>query len=1070
MTLSDISIKRPVFAWMLMAGLLVFGAISYSKMGISQLPDVDFPVVTVTVNWAGASPDVMESAIADVIEDAVMSVDGIQLVQSTSQQGNTTITVQFGLDQDINVALQEVQTKISQAQKNLPQTIDPPTITKTNPSDQPILWAAAYSEGGSLRDLALFVRDHLKDSMTTISGVGDAKMGGYVDPQMRIWLNPTEMRKHEITAADIIAAIDNEHQLAPTGFQDIGDSEHFVRVHSEFNNAKECNELIIPSRIGMPVWSKIKIGEVATCREGTDEIRRISRYDGIQPTIGLGIIKQHGTNAVAIGQAVKKKLAALKSVLPKGMKMGIVTDTTKFISDSINELLFTLMLAVLFTAFVCYLFLGSWSSAFNVILAIPVSLIGAFIVLHAMGFTVNTFTLMGLSLSIGIVVDDAIMILENITRHAEEGKPRVQAAIVGAREITGAAVAASMAILAIFVPVVFMHGIIGKFFYQFGVTLSVAVLISLLEALTLAPMRCSQFLQVSGARNFATLKVKHGMERLTVLYATALRWAIGHRIKILVGATLFFLLSLLSTKALRKEFLPPQDQSRFLVNLQTKMGSSLQYTDGVFREVEKFYKTRPEIESYYVAVGGFGGGLVNQGISFVTMKDPGDRPTVAPFKKRPTQQEFMGFLRKKLMKIPGVARASILDLSLTGFSAQRGYPIEFVLQGPDWGKLADLSIEMRKKLMATGMMADLDSDYNPAMPETEVYPDRAKAASRGVPVVTIASAISAMVGGQKLLPNKYTDEAGHRDDIQIKLDPADNTGPADISKIWVRNTQGEVLPLSQVISTRESSTLLTITRYNRERGISIFGNFVPGRSQSEVIDEVRKIGAQVLPEGYHLTVSGSSQAFEESISSLLFALVLGIFVAYMVLASQFNSFLHPAIILLALPFSLTGALGAMWLTNTSMNIYSLIGILLLMGIVKKNSILLVEFTNHKRAEGFGADAALLSACPVRLRPILMTSLATIAGAIPEAFAFGPGAEVIRPMAIAVIGGVAVSTFLTLFVVPCAYSLFARFEGTKNRKALAEALEALGEIDHPVGNPAPFPAPLGAPGGMPAPSL
>ena len=1043
MTLSDIAIKKPVFAWMLMAGLIVFGAISYMLMGISQLPDVDFPVVTITVTWAGASPDVMESAVADIIEDAVMSVDGITLVQSTSQQGSTQITIQFDLNQDINVALQQVQTKISQAQKNLPQTIDPPVITKTNPADQPILWTAAYSEGGNLRDLALFIRDHLKDTLTTINGVGDVAMGGYVEPQMRIWLNAEKMRQHEITSADLINAINNEHQLSPTGYQDLDKTETYVRVHSEFKDAKECNDLIIPQRVGAPVWSKIRIGDVAECVEGTDEVRRISRYIGIQPTIGLGIIKQHGTNAVAIGDAVRKRIAQLADVLPKGMKMGIVTDTTVFIKQSINQLLFTLFMAVLLTAIVCYLFLGTWSSAFNVILAIPVSLIGSFIVLHFLGFTVNTFTLMGLSLSIGIVVDDAIMVLENITRHNEMGKTRVHAAIVGAREITGAAVAASLAILAIFVPVVFMQGIIGKFFYQFGVTLSVAVLISLLEALTLAPMRCSQFLQIGGG-NFVTRKVAHGMDALALLYHRALIQCLNWRWTVIATALIMFVLSLTMTGGLRKEFLPPQDQSRFLVTMYTKMGSSIVFTDSVFREAEKFYKTRPEIEKFYVAVGGFGGGLVNQGISFVTMKDPSDRPIVPPFKKRPSQQDFMQYLRGELSKLPGVQRVAILDLSLTGFSAQRGYPIEFVLQGPDWTKLAELSIEMRKRLTATGLMADVDSDYNPNMPETEIYPDRVKAAARGVPVATIASGVAAMVGGLKLLPNKYTDSSGHRDDIQVKLVADENHGPADINRIWVRNVQGEVLPLTQVINMKQDSTLLTITRYNRERGISIFGNFAAGKSQSDIIDYIKKMAKEMLPEGYHVTLSGSSQAFNDSFKSLLGALILGILVAYMVLASQFNSFVHPVVILMALPFSLTGALLAMRISDTSMNIYSIIGILLLMGIVKKNSILLVEFTNHKRAEGLGVIDALLSACPVRLRPILMTSTATIAGAIPEAFAFGPGAEVIRPMAISVIGGVAVSTFLTLFVVPCAYSLFSRLESQTHDEELKKALDLIGE--------------------------
>jgi HAE1 family hydrophobic/amphiphilic exporter-1 len=474
------------------------------------------------------------------------------------------------------------------------------------------------------------------------------------------------------------------------------------------------------------------------------------------------------------------------------------------------------------------------------------------------------------------------------------------------------------------------------------------------------------------------------------------------------------------------------------------MGSSIKFTDGVFHEAEKVYKTRPEIEKYYVAVGGFGGGLVNQGITFITMKDKDVRPVAAPFKKRPSQQEFMQFLRGELSKVPGVQRVAILDLSLTGFSAQRGYPIEFQLQGPDWGKLADLSIAMRKKLMDSGLMADVDSDYNPNMPETQIYPDRARASSRGVPVTSISSAVAAMVGGSKLLPNKYTDASGHRADIQVKLLADDNQTPADINKIWVRNVHGEIVPLKDLVEMKQGSSLLTITRYNRERGISIFGNFATGKSQSEVIDYVKKVSKEMLPEGYHVTIAGSSQAFNDSFNSLIGALILGIFVAYMVLASQFNSFVHPAVILLALPFSLTGALWAMRVTDTSMNIYSLIGILLLMGIVKKNSILLVEFTNHKRHEGMGVREALIEACPVRLRPILMTSIATVTAAIPSAMALGAGSETMRPMAITTIGGVIVSTFLTLFVVPCAYSLASKLESQKHQKELKAALEVLGE--------------------------
>lgn len=1045
MILSDLSIKKPVFAWMLMAGILVFGAISYSKMGISQLPDVDFPVVNISVSWAGASPSVMETAVADIIENAVMSVDGIQQVQSTSQQGSSQITIQFALSQDINVALQQVQTKISQAQKNLPQSIDPPIITKNNPSDQPILWAAAYSTESSLRDLALFVRDHLKDMITTVNGVGDVSMGGYIEPQMRIWLNNKAMKDKDISFSDVISAVNNEHQLAPTGYQVSGDKETYVQVASEFKTAQECQDLYIPARQGAPIYTaKIKVGDVAECIEGTDEVRRISRYKGIQPTIGLGVIKQRGTNAVAIGDAVKARIKQLSQLLPKGMNVGIVTDATIFIKQSVDELITTLLLAVILTSIVCYLFLGTFSSAFNVILAIPVSLIGTFIVLHFLGFTINSFTLMGLSLAIGIVVDDAIMVLENITRHFEMGKSRVHAALVGAREITGPATAASLAILAIFVPVIFMQGIVGKFFFQFGVTLSVAVMLSLLEALTLAPMRCSQFLEV-GSGNKVTKKVSDWMDQAAVHYKRLLVWCLERRWQVLGVSAAIFALSLVTYSFLRKEFIPPQDQSRFLVTIYTKMGSSIQFTDQVFREAEKVYASRPEIESYYVAVGGFGGGLVNQGITFVTMKTPGERPIVAPFKKRPSQQEYMGFLRGELTKVPGVDRVAILDLSLTGFSSSRGFPVEFELQGPDWEKLADLSLEMRKKLSTSGLMADVDTNYNPNMPQIDLIPDRKKAAESGVPVTTIANAVAAMVGGLKLLPNKYTDSAGHRDDIQIKLVADQNKGPVDITNIFVRNVFGWLTPLSSLVQVQDSKSLLTVTRYNRERSIGIFGNPAPGKTQAQALDYVKKLGAEMLPPGYHITLSGSSQAFNESMQSLIGAMILGIFVAYIVLASQFNSFLHPAIILLALPFSISGALLAMKLTDTSLNIYSLIGILLLMGIVKKNSILLVEFTNIKRHEGKNVYDALVEACPVRLRPILMTSIATIAGAIPAAIATGSGSEVMRPMAITVIGGVLLSTFLTLLVVPCAYSLFAHLESHKHQDALNQSLKELGEI-------------------------
>jgi len=1038
MTLSDLSIKNPVFAWMLMIGLIVFGWISFNRMGMSQLPDVDFPIVNVSVTLEGAAPEVMETEVTDYIEDAVMSVQGVKEVSSVSRQGQATITIEFELNRDIDVALQEVQTKIAQAQKNLPKEIDPPIVTKTNPEDQPIMWIA-LSGDRPLREMMSYTHDFLKNQFTTVSGVGEVILGGYIDPNLRVWIHADKLAEHELTVNDVTQAINSEHQETPAGYIDTGKEELNVRVLGEANTVEEFSKIIIPQRNGAPIWQPFHIGDVATVEDGLNDIRRISRHQQA-PAIGLGIKKQRGTNAVAVAQAVKKKLNELQSNLPSGMKLNPVFDATRFIEESTHELNFTLILSALLTSLVCWLFLGSWSSTLNVLLAIPTSIIGAFIILYFMGFTLNTFTLLGLSLAIGIVVDDAIMVLENIVRYREHGLSRIKAAIVGAREITFAAMAASVAILAIFIPVVFMKGIIGKFFYQFGVTMSVAVLLSLVEALTLAPMRCSQYLQISHTSPLAKF-MDSLMARWIALYRVLLEKILHHRWKVIIVSLLIFIVSLSLTGFIKKEFVPAQDQSRFLVRLQTPVGSSIQLTDEVVKKAEAFIMTRPDIDMYYAAIGGFGGGETNTGMMFLTLKPPKKRPIIPPAKHRLSQQEIMGLLRIELSKIPGVFRVGVQDLSLSGFSAQRGFPVEFTLRGSDWNKLSELSALMMKKMEASGLMTDVDTDYQLGMPEVRVTPNREKAAERGVSIAAIGNTINAMVGGVRV--GKYT-QGGKRYDIRTRLVDKDRSSPEDINNIWVRNNHGELIRLGDVVDIVQKPSLLSISRKNRERAISIYANVATGKSQGEALTQVQKIAKEVIPNGYRVVFSGSAQTFKESFSSLILALVLGIFVAYMVLGSQFNSFIHPWTVLLALPFSVTGAFMALTIGRQSLNIYSMIGIILLMGIVKKNSILLVDFTNEKRKQGLELKPALLEACPLRLRPILMTSFATIAGAIPAALGLGPGAEARIPMALVVIGGVFVSTFLTLFVVPCAYSLLSRFESHRHDRDLKEALVELKE--------------------------
>ncbi len=1020
MTLSDISIKNPVFAWMLMIGIIVFGWIGFSSLGVSQLPDVDFPIVNVAITWEGAAPEVMETEVTDFVEDAVMSVEGIKEVTSVSMQGQTQITVEFNLNRNIDAALQDVQTKISQAQRNLPKDIDPPIVTKTNPEDQPIMWLA-LSGDKPLKELSRYVKDTLKDQFTTVSGVGDVRLGGYVEPNLRVRLNSAKMQEKQLTVEDVLDAIDSQHADLPAGYIDTGPEEMNVRVYGEAATPEEFQNIVISQRVREgPVWKTMRISDVGVVEDDLADIRRISRTWG-KPAVGLGIIKQRGSNAVEVADAVKRRMKEVDKQLPPDMHINVVFDSTRFIKDSVNELTFNMIFSIILTSLVCFFFLGSWSATINVLLAIPTALFGAFLVIYFFGFTINTFTMLGLSLVIGIVVDDAIMVLENISRYQERGLGRIDAAIVGAREITFAAAAASIAILAIFIPVIFMKGIVGRFFFQFGVTISVAVMFSLLEALTIAPMRCSQFLEVGHTTRLGKVVDKF-LKSLTNGYRVALGFFLKRRKTVLVGATLIFVSSLALTSVLKKEFTPAQDQGLIFARIMLPLGSSLEKTDGVFKKAESFLIKSPEVANIFCAIGSFTGGQVNQGFIFITMKDRPKRPKVNGH--HVTQQEFMQVVRKEFNAIPGVDRAIIQDPSLSGFTASRGFPIEFTVRGPDWENLASFSQEIMKRMKASGTMIDIDTDYQLGMPELQIHPDRKKAAEHGVSILSIANTINATIGGVR--NGKFT-SGGKRYDVRVRLAEEDRSKPKDIEKMWVRNQHGELVPLSLVVQSETKPTLFSITRKNRERAVSIYANPTPGHSQQEALEVVDKITKKVLPGGYHAVFSGGSQAFKESFQSLIFALILGIFVAYMVLATQFNSFVHPFTVLLALPFSVTGAFLALFLSGNSMNLYSMIGLILLMGIVKKNSILLVDFTNTRRRQGMAVREALLDACPIRLRPILMTSIATIAAALPIAFAIGPGSETMVPMAVAVVGGVAVSTLLTLFVVPCAYEVLSKVE-------------------------------------------
>ncbi|MDL1873095.1 efflux RND transporter permease subunit [Deltaproteobacteria bacterium PRO3] len=1039
MNLADISIKNPVFAWMLMFGLILFGAISLTRMGISEMPDVDFPVVNISVTYEGAAPEIMESDVVDVIEDAVLSIQGIRNITSSSRQEEANITIEFELNRDIDVALQEVQTKIAQAQNRLPTDIDPPIVTKTNPEDQPIMWIS-LSGDKPLRFLMEYARDQLKDKMQTVSGVGEVLLSGFVEPNLRIWIDPQKLDAWELTVQDVIDAVQSEHREIPAGRIETKEKEYNLRSMGEVFTPEEFGNIVIRTRGGQPIYKPIYMRDVARVEAGLDDIRRISRTNGLT-AVGLGIKKQRGSNAVAVADAVKKKMDEIRPTLPEGLKLAVNFDSTRFIKQTVNDLRHELVLAAILTAIVCLLFLASFTSTFNILLAIPVSIVGSFTFLYFAGFTINNFTMLGLILAIGIVVDDAIMILENIVRHQEMGKTPMQAAKDGAREITGAAVAATLAIIAIFIPVIFMKGIIGKFFFQFGVTMAVAVGLSLIEALTLTPMRLSYMKVKHGDQNRFGRAVDGVFGGLIRIYERVLRFCLNWRWSVILVSVALFAASFLVLPKVKKEFVPAQDQSMFLIRLQTPLGSSLAYTDGMMKQAEAMISKHPEVVRYFAAVGGFGGGEVNTGIVFVTLKDPKERP-IDPKLGRPLKQsDLMSRVREELNTLPDL-KVVIQDLSTRGFTAQRGFPVEFTVRGPDWEKLTQVSEDLMKKMKGNPYFVDVDTDYQFGQPEIQITPNRDAAQARQVSVEDIGRVINAMIGGAKT--GKFT-ESGHRNDIRVRLEEDARQSSKDIDRLYVRNQRGELVKLSDVVTIKQRETLKSITRKDRERAIGIFANVGPGKSQDEALKEVDKLAKETLPAGYRTVLSGSAETFKESFQSLLFVLVLGIIVAYMVLGSQYNSFIHPFTVLLALPFSVSGAWLALYLTHQSLNIYSFIGVILLMGIVKKNSILLVDFTNQRREAGLDKTAALLSACPQRLRPVLMTSFATLAAAVPPALGLGAGSETRVPMATVIIGGVFISTLLTLFVVPCAYSLLAWLERKKYHvEDLEEAPEAAWE--------------------------
>ncbi|MDZ4742851.1 MAG: efflux RND transporter permease subunit [Verrucomicrobiota bacterium] len=1019
MTLSDLAIKRPVFAWTLFIGVILFGVISYFRIGVSMLPDVDFPVLDVNVVWGGAAPEVLETELVDKIEESVIGLEGLKEVKSTIQQGQATIKLEFDLKRNVDAALQDAQAAI--ARIRLPLNVDPPTIRKNNPEEQPIVWIAFGGER-SLRDIIRYADLNIIDQLQTVPGVGEIQLSGFVGRNLRLWVDNKKLKKYQLTILDIVTAVEQEHSELAGGYMENDRNEINVRTMGEEFSAEKVADILISTRGGQPIYdTNIRLGDIARVEDGLDDIRGSAIISGMKGNgIALGIKKQRKTNEIEVADAVQKKVNELKKTLPPDLSIRVNVDFTGPTRVSIDKTQHELLMSVILTTIVCYVFLGTFKSAVNVILSIPFSVMGSFIIMYFLGFTFNMFTLLALALSIGIVVDDAIMMLENIVRHFQSGKKRRQAAFDGANEITFAAIAVTAAVIAIFIPVVFMKGVIGTFFYQFGVVISVTILLSLIEAITLTPMRCSRFMTDSDHESRMAKAGIRIFQKFANIYQTSLEWTLGHRWKVLLLGVAIFLSSLILLHFVKKEIVPMQDMGIVRMQFQTPVGSSFAFTQDIAKKVADYLEKDPNVDRFFMRVGGQTG-TPNQVFAGIVLKNRSKRSLghIAWMDK-----VRLDLVKNEHTKIRDLVRLQLSDLSQRGLTAGSSFPISFNIRGPDYTVLKEKLKVIEERLNATGLVTDLNDDYREGQTELRIIPNREAASLRGVSMDNLGRTINAAIGG--IRQGKFTSD-GRRYDVRIRLTPEERLKPEDVENIMIRTSYGELVRLTDVAKIETVKTIQTVSRINRLRSISVFGNVATGKSQSEALDAAERISQEVLPEGYSFHLEGGSQAFLDSFKSLTGVFLLGLAVAYLVLAVQFNSFVHPWSVMLAIPFSLTGAFLTLWMTGQSLNLFSMIGLLLLAGIVKKNSILLIEFTNHMRKEGVNLHDSLLKACPIRLRPIIMTSIATVGAAIPPALGLGDGAEARRPMALAVIGGVIVSTLLTLYIVPCAYSIFSRFE-------------------------------------------
>jgi HAE1 family hydrophobic/amphiphilic exporter-1 len=1041
MTLPELSIKRHVLAWMLSGVIVLFGIISYNRIGVDRLPAIDFPIIMVTTTLRGANPDVVDTSITSIIESAINTTPGIEHIQSSSSPGVSSISITFSLDKDIDVAYNEVQSKVNQVLRRLPNDTDPPSVQKVDTNASAVIWLA-LSGDRTIQQLNLYANNVLKKKFETINGVGEVSIGGRRDRVIRVNVNPERMAAYKLAATDLISAFNREHIQLPGGFLVSSQAEQLLKLDLEFHDINDLSNLIITTKDGVP----IRLKDVADVEDGLTDNRQIARYNG-KPTVGLGMVKVANANTVEIIKEVERRLEQdIRPNLPPGLSLEISTNDSIFINQMVASLKEHLVEGTLFAALIVLIFMRSFSSTVMICLEIPVSLLGAIAVMYFAGYTFNSMTLLALLLLIGVVVDDAIVVRESILRHmsGEVGEAlspedmknpgkvalfRSQATKNGSNEVVFAVLASSLSLVCIFAPVIFMNGVIGMFFKSFAVVVTFGVLVSLFVSLTLTPMLCSRYLSVTHKENAAYRLTGRGLDYLDAQYKKLLNVTLRHRGFVLIFTAIFVAASgYLTLKYVEKDFVPESDESSFGISIKTPLGSSLDYTDSRLKMVETILKNYPdEVDSYFSSIGTGSRGQVNEGRINVRLKPKELREK--------SQQTLIKELKVELEQVPG-ARALAAPASVV--RGQRSEKLQFNLTGNNLQELGRISKLLQQSLSNNSEIGRVDLDVQLDLPQLDVQIDRARAATLGLNAQEIATAVSLYAGGINVAKFNEAAGDGQRYDVRIKATEGDLTNVTDLSKIYLRSESGELVRLDAVAKFNQELGPAVIGRYDLQYAVNFYAN--PNMPLGEAVDLVKETAATIVPPEYTLKLTGQAEEFGKTFKNIQFVFILAFVLLYMVLASQFNSFVQPLLVMLAQPLAIIGGLIALLISGDSLNMYSMIGLVLLIGLVAKNSILLVDLTNQllDKVRDTGEiinkvhiNAALSEACPVRLRPVLMTSLTIILALLPAAMGLGAGSETNKPLSVAIIGGMISSTLLTLVVVPAAYSLLIGWISQRN---------------------------------------